>query len=117
MKNFYNKFILTLFYFRLHRSHQPHFPIGIQERTFALVKQKLEDLQYNGPVALSCDDTKLLPSLHPYYDQDREGYFLMGHVGEPLQLLDHEAFRTVVKKNNLEKVTKVRKILELDSIY
>ena len=40
----------------------------------------------------------------------------MGHVGEPLQLLDHEAFRTVVKENNLQKATKVRKILQLDSI-
>ena len=81
-----------------------------------MVVQKLEDLQYNGPVALSCDDTKLLPSLRPYYDQDREGYFLMGHVGEPLQLLDHEAFRTVVKEKNLEKGTKVCKILQFDSI-
>ena len=74
-----------------------------------MVIQKLDELQYNGPVALSCDDTKLLPSLRPYYDQDREGYFLMGHV-KPLQLLDHEAFRNVVKENNLEKATKVRNI-------
>lgn len=74
----------------------------------------LEELQYHGPVALSCDDTKLLPSLRPYYDQDREGYFLMGHVGQPLQLIDHEAFRVVVKENNLEKATKVRKILQLE---
>ena len=97
---------------RLHRSHQPRFPIGIQERTFTLVVQRLNELQYNGPVALSCDDTKLLASLRPYYDQDREGYFLMGHVGQPLQLLDHEAFRTVVNENQLEKATKVRKITD-----
>ena len=81
-----------------------------------MVIQKLEDLQYNGPVALSCDDTKLLPSLRPYYDQDREGYFLMGHVGEPLQLLDHEAFRIVVKENSLKKATKVCKIFQFDTI-
>lgn len=81
-----------------------------------MVIQKLEDLQYNGPVTLSCDDTKLLPSLRPYYDQDREGYFLMGHVGEPLQLLDHEAFRIVVKENSLKKATKVRKIFQFDTI-
>lgn len=74
--------------------------------------QRLNELQYNGPVALSCDDTKLLASLRPYYDQDREGYFLMGHVGQPLQLLDHEAFRTVVNENQLEKATKVRKITD-----
>ena len=75
-----------------------------------MVIQKLDELQYNGPVALSCDDAKLLPSLCPYYDQDHEGYFLMGHVKQPLQLLDHEAFQNVVKENNLEKATKVRNI-------
>lgn len=76
-----------------------------------MVIQKLEQLQYVGPVALSCDDTKLLASLRPYYDHDREGYFLLGNVGKSLQLLDHEAFRTVVKENKLEKATKVRNIL------
>ena len=40
----------------------------------------------------------------------------MGHVGQPLQLLDQEAFRIVVKENNLEKATKVCKILQFDSI-
>jgi hypothetical protein len=78
-----------------------------------LVIQNLKELQYDGPVALSCDDTKLLASLRPYYDQDREGYFLMGHVGKPLQLLDHEAFRTVVNENKLVKATKVGKITGL----
>lgn len=95
---------------RLHRSRQARFPIGIQERTFSLIVQKLQQLQYSGPVALSCDDTKLLASLRPYYDPDREGYFLLGHVGQPLELLDHEAFRTVIKENKLEKATKVREL-------
>ncbi|KAF8814342.1 hypothetical protein BYT27DRAFT_7250098 [Phlegmacium glaucopus] len=93
---------------KLHRSHQRRFPIGIQEQTFSLVIQKLNQLQYDGPVALSCDDTELLASLRPYYNQDRKGYFLIGHVGQPLQLLDHEAFQIVVNENNLKKATKLR---------
>ncbi|KAF8905727.1 hypothetical protein CPB84DRAFT_1823080 [Gymnopilus junonius] len=93
---------------RLHRSRQPRFPTGIQNRTFSLVIDRLNQLQYDGPVALSCDDTKLLASLRPYYDHDREGFFLMGQVGEPMQLVDHEAFRTVVEENEFQKATKLR---------
>lgn len=98
----------------MHQSRQPRFPTGIQARTFSLAIDKLKQLQYDGPVALSCDDTKLLASLRPYYDHDREGYFLMGHVGEPLQLVDHEAFRTVVNDHKLEKATKVSSIIIMD---
>lgn len=32
----------------------------------------------------------------------------MGHVGDPLLLADHEAFRTVVEEHKVEKATKVR---------
>ncbi|KAF8877789.1 hypothetical protein BD779DRAFT_1789442 [Infundibulicybe gibba] len=91
----------------LHKSHQPRFPVGIQERTFSLVVERLAELDYNGPVALSCDDTKLLASFRPYYDHDRGGYFLLGHVGEPYELADHEAFRNVIHDHELKKATKI----------
>ncbi|KAF8880856.1 hypothetical protein BD779DRAFT_1612653 [Infundibulicybe gibba] len=92
----------------LHKSRQPRFPVGIQERTFSLVVERLAELDYDGPIALSCDDTKLLASFHPYYDHDRGGYFLLGHVGEPYQLIDHEAFRDVIHNHQLKKATKLR---------
>lgn len=77
---------------RLHWAKQLHFPIGIQDKTYDLACERLRQLGYEGPVALSCDDTKLLASLCPYYNHDREGYYLMGHIGEPLLLPDPEAF-------------------------
>ena len=67
----------------------------------------LEKLEYSGPVALSCDDTKLLPSIRPYYDKAKDSYFVMGHVGEPYQLTDPDAFEAVVTSGQLLKASKV----------
>ena len=92
---------------RFHRSKQPRFPIGIQDRTYSAVIEKLDLLNYDGPVALSCDDTKLLASLRPYYDHDRAGYYLMGHVGEPFHLPDPDSFCTVVNEHGVQRATKV----------
>ncbi|KAF9472308.1 hypothetical protein BDN70DRAFT_818838 [Pholiota conissans] len=93
---------------RIQRARLPRFPIGIQPRTFELVCDTLTKLNYSGPVALSCDDSKLLASFRPYYDEEKEAYFIMGHVGEPYQLVDHESFRRVVMEKKLEKATKLR---------
>jgi hypothetical protein len=95
----------------LHQAKQSRFPIGIQDRTYNLASEKLKQLGYEGPVALSCDDTKLLASLRPYYDHDCEGYYLMGHIGEPLLLPDPDAFRDVVESHEIRKATKVRSVL------
>lgn len=64
-------------------------------------------LEYRGPVALSCDDTKLLASFRPYYDQEQDGYFIVGHVGEPYRLADADAFLDVINEGKLQKATKV----------
>lgn len=83
------------------------FPIGIQSRTFDLAAITLQKLDYSGPVALSCDDTKLLPSVRPYYDKEKDAYFVLGHVGEPYQLVDPGAFEGLITSGQLEKATKV----------
>lgn len=83
------------------------FPIGVQPRTFELVEITLQKLDYEGPVALSCDDTKLLPSLRPYFDKEKDGYFIMGNAGEPYQLMDPDAFERVVTSGQLQKASKV----------
>ena len=64
-------------------------------------------LEYDGPVALSCDDTKLLAAFRPYYDRELDGFYVIGHVGEPYQITDVEAFREVTESGILEKATKV----------
>ncbi|GLB42721.1 hypothetical protein LshimejAT787_1201700 [Lyophyllum shimeji] len=93
---------------QMRRARQPRFLVGIQERTFALVADTLKQLEYSGPVALSCDDTKLLASFRPYYDKDQDAWFIMGHVGEPYRLLDHQSFRAVTESGQLQKATKLR---------
>ncbi|KAF9459537.1 hypothetical protein BDZ94DRAFT_1381618 [Collybia nuda] len=93
---------------KVHTSRLPAFPRGIQDRTFQLVKDHLKMLEYTGPVALSCDDTKLLASFRPYYDKELEGYYIIGHIGEPYQLANAEEFLDVVKNGNLQKATKLR---------
>ena len=104
------RFQTHLILLRLHRSKQPHFPIGIQDRTYIAVIEKLNQLEYDGPVALSCDDTKLLASLWPYYDHDHAGYYLMEHIGEPFHLPDPDSFREVVDGHEMQKATKVSSI-------
>lgn len=64
-------------------------------------------LEYNGPVALSCDDMKLLAVLRPYYDRELDGYYVIGHIGEPYCIADVDAFWEVAESGILEKVTKV----------
>jgi hypothetical protein len=67
----------------------------------------LQKLQYDGPVGLSYDDTKLLASFHPYYDEAHKSYFLMGHIGKPYQILNHKDFQLVIQNKELQKATKV----------
>jgi len=90
------------------RARQPQFPVGIQPRTFELVDDTLKQLNYTGPLGLSCDDTKLLASFRPYYDEEKKGYFVMGHVGEPFQVIDPASFQHAVDEKQLKKATKVK---------
>lgn len=71
------------------------------------MEDHLKLLEYNGPVALSCDDTKLLAALRPYYNQELDGYYMIGHIGEPYRIADVDAFREVTESGILEKATKV----------
>lgn len=93
---------------RLHQARQPRFPIGISVKTFQLAQDHLKRIDYDGPVALSCDDTKLLASFRPYYDKELDGYFVMGHVGKPFRLLDPTSFSELTDTQDLEKASKLR---------
>jgi len=77
-------------------------------KTFQLAQDHLKKIDYDGPVALSCDDTKLLASFRPYYDKELDGYFVMGHVGKPFRLLDPTSFSEITDTNGLEKASKLR---------
>ncbi|KAF6746318.1 hypothetical protein DFP72DRAFT_1017300 [Ephemerocybe angulata] len=90
------------------RAREGRFPIGINERTFELVRKHLDQLEYTGPIALSCDDTKLHPAFRPYYDKENDGFYVLGHVGLPQRLANPEAFRRVMEDTELRQGTKLR---------
>jgi hypothetical protein len=92
---------------RINRARQPRFPIGIQDRTFDLVIDNLRKLEYNGPLGLACDDTKLLPALRPYYDKTNEKHYILGSTGEPLAVADPEELTRMIERGEAEKASKV----------
>ncbi|KAJ7659816.1 hypothetical protein DFH06DRAFT_1326841 [Mycena polygramma] len=99
---------------RSHRSFQakearePRFPMEIDDRTFTLVQEHLAALKYDGPVGLSCDDTKLLPGLRLYTDKVKKADFLVGGVGGPIRVANPEAMKKILADPTIEKGTKVR---------
>ncbi|KAJ6616170.1 hypothetical protein B0H10DRAFT_2219755 [Mycena sp. CBHHK59/15] len=88
-------------------ARQPRFPMEIGDRTFQLVEDFLEGLDYHGPVNLSCDDTKLFPGLRLYTDKDKVDY-LVGGIDGPIRVLDPDAMRKVPADATVSKATKVR---------
>jgi hypothetical protein len=82
----------------------------ICDRTFALAKAHLAVLDYHGPVALACDDTKLFATLRLFWDKKEESYFLIGACGGPIHVPDVDAAQEVLVDPNIKKATKVRYI-------
>ncbi len=73
-----------------------------------MARDNLNGLQYDGPVGLMCDDTKLHPAFQPFYDRDRGGYCILGSTGEPFLLSDPAEFEAILKEGKLKKATKIR---------
>jgi hypothetical protein len=94
--------------FRINRARQPRFPIGIQDHSFELAIKHLKRLEYDGPLGLACDDTKLLPALRPYYDAETDKHYILGSTGQPLILADPKKLTSVLQSGEAEKAEKVR---------
>ncbi|KAL0564576.1 hypothetical protein V5O48_017469, partial [Marasmius crinis-equi] len=93
---------------RQHRAKEPSFPLDIEEATFTRAASYLDKMSYDGPVAVSCDDTKLLAALRPYHDKANNQYYLVGAVGKPKLLGNPDEFREIIDKGLTEKATKLR---------
>jgi hypothetical protein len=93
--------------FRINCAHQPRFPIGIQDRSFELAIEHLKRLEYNGPLGLACNDTKLLPALRPYYNKATDKHYVLGSTGEPSILADPDKLKAVLERGEAEKASKV----------
>lgn len=89
-------------------AREPGFPTEICDRTFELARSHLAALDYHGPVALACDDTKLFPALRLFWDKKEGCYFLIGACEGPIRVLDVDAAQGVLMDPNVKKATKVR---------
>lgn len=98
---------MTIFIHRATESKQEKFPIQPCERSFILVRQYLDSINYDGPVGLSCDDSKLFPAFRPYFNSTEQVYYVVGSTGAPLQIADIEDFDARLKEGSLVKATKV----------
>jgi hypothetical protein len=72
------------------RSACPGFLQGISLQAIQRAHKYLEDYNYpsEAPLALSVDDTKLLPAFRPYFDRLANKWYLVGNAGKPLEVAD-----------------------------
>lgn len=88
-------------------SQQPSIPMTISERTFDLVQEHVKALEYPGFLALSCDDSQLLPAWRLYYDAHEKGHFLVGGTDGPLSVPDPAQVRAIMNSTTSQKGKKV----------
>jgi len=92
---------------RRHAANAHQFPPELGEHSFKRVAGHLETLNYNDPVSLSCDNTKLFSTYQMYSDSEEQSYMLVGGVGPPMRVSDPEQVHDIIKHARLEKATKV----------
>ena len=79
----------------------------ICDHTFKLVADHLDALDYDGPVGLSCDDTKLFATFRLYWDQEQDSYVLIGGTDGPLVVTNPDSVQEVIDQAKAQKATKV----------
>lgn len=93
-------------------SKSPRFPLGIQDATFGFAEKYCEDYKYprGSPLSLGVDDTKLFSALRPLYDGIKQKWFIVGVIGDPIEVPDIEALHATLDqldKNPPKMATKV----------
>jgi hypothetical protein len=65
-------------------------------------------VDYDGPLALSCDDTKLHAAWRTIWDAEKQVYLLYGGIGEPRVIASPNELRaTLSKLSDKDKAVKV----------
>ena len=87
----------------------PRFPMEIGARTFTTAREYIERLGYgSGPVALSCDDTKLHAAWRTYFDAEKDVHVLVGGTGPPLAIANIDELKDILATaSEKDKATKV----------
>ncbi|KAJ7865909.1 hypothetical protein B0H14DRAFT_3595961 [Mycena olivaceomarginata] len=95
--------------FRAQEAREPRFPMVLEdERIFLLIQEQLAALKYDGPLGLSCDDTKLFAGLRLYHDKIKKADFLVGGVDGPLQVANPEEMKRILADPTIQRGSKVR---------
>lgn len=94
--------------YRMKVARQPRFPMGIGDANFELVSEYLKTLNYDGPVGLSCDDTKLFGTLRLYWDSEKNAHYLVGTENQPRLVPDPDSMADILKECQSCMATKVR---------
>jgi hypothetical protein len=67
----------------------------------------LNTLNFDGPVGLSCDDTKLFATFRLFWDAETSSYSLVGGSNGPLRVADPDDVKRLIEESKTEKATKV----------
>ena len=68
----------------------------------------INSVEYSGPVALACDDTKLHPSLQVYWDTTLETHILVGTTStKTIAVSNPEELKQLLLKHEEKAATKV----------
>ncbi|KAJ7433411.1 hypothetical protein FB451DRAFT_1419699 [Mycena latifolia] len=93
-------------------STTPRFPIGVTDETFIYAQRYCDDYKYlhGAPLSLSVDDTKLFPTLRPIYDGVKGKWFIVGTMGEHIEVPNPEALHHTLDRleSTAELATKLR---------
>jgi hypothetical protein len=79
----------------------------ICDKLFELVSDHLATLDFDGPLGLSCDDTKLHSTFRLFWDSDKQAHYLVGATDGPLLVLDPDNVKEVIESAQERKATKV----------
>jgi hypothetical protein len=87
--------------------------LGIQDATYEFVKTYCQDYGYprGAPLSLAVDDTKLFSALRPLYDGIKQKWFIVGAIGDPIEVPDVDTLHATLdrlEKNPPTMGTKVR---------
>lgn len=89
----------------------------ICDRTFELVTEQLKEMGYDGPCALSWDDTKVTEDWRLTYDPVEKAHFLVGSVNGPIRVADPAMADAIMEDPSYTLATKVRFFLYLASAF
>ncbi|KAG9126762.1 hypothetical protein FRC07_002060, partial [Ceratobasidium sp. 392] len=90
------------------QSRELKFPLAIGPEVFVYAKTYFEQINYAGPICLSCDDTKLLSSLRMYYEKHTKQWQLIGGTDGPVNIANNNELVKALKDATIEKASKVR---------